>query len=85
MSLLRSFISNKNNNMSDSVSRRYNQVLEDLNLDGCPMSDYDELDMISLLVDLEKAFNIQIDDDKAGELLRQGSHEAWIAYIDSLL
>lgn len=71
--------------MSDSVSRRYSQVLEDLNLDGCPMSDYDELDMISLLVDLEKAFDIQIDDDKADELFRQGSHKAWIEYIESLL
>ena len=71
--------------MSDSVSRRYNQVLEDLNLDGYPMSDYDELDMISLMVDLEKAFDIQIDDDKADELFRQGSHEAWIEYIKSLL
>lgn len=71
--------------MSDSVSRRYNQVLEDLNLDGYPMSDYDELDMVSLVVDLEKAFDIQIDDDKADELFRQGSHEAWIEYIKSLL
>lgn len=71
--------------MSDSVSRRYNQVLEDLNLEGYPMSDYDELDIISLIVDLEKAFNIQINDDKADELLRQGSHEAWIEYIKSLL
>nr|WP_303661291.1 hypothetical protein [Bacteroides intestinalis] len=71
--------------MSDSVSRRYNQVLEDLNLDGYPMSDYDELDMVSLMVDLEKAFDIQIDDDKADELFRQGSHEAWIEYIKSLL
>ena len=71
--------------MSDSVSRRYNQVLEDLNLDGYPMSDYDELDMVSLMVDLEKAFDIQIDDDKADELVGQGSHEAWIEYIKSLL
>lgn len=71
--------------MSDSVSRRYHQVLKDLNLDGYPMNDYDELDIISFLVDLEKAFNIQIDDDKADELLKQGSHEAWIAYIESLL
>ena len=71
--------------MSDSVSRRYYQVLEDLNLDGYPMNDYDELDIISFLVDLEKAFNIQINDDKADELLKQGSHEAWIAYIESLL
>ena len=71
--------------MSDSVSRRYYQVLENLNLDGYPMNDYDELDIISFLVDLEKAFNIQIDDDKADELLKQGSHEAWIAYIESLL
>lgn len=71
--------------MSDSVSRRYYQVLEDLNLDGYPMNDYDELDIISFLVDLEKAFNIQIDDDKADELLKQGSHEAWIVYIESLL
>lgn len=71
--------------MSDSISRRYNQVLENLNLDGCPISDYDELDMISLLVDLEKTFNIQIDDDKADELFRQGSHEAWMEYIKSLL
>lgn len=71
--------------MSDSVSRRYYQVLEDLNLDGYPMNDYDELDIISFLVDLEKAFNIQIEDDKADELLKQGSHEAWIAYIESLL
>lgn len=71
--------------MSDSVSRRYYQVLEDLNLDGYPMNDYDELDIISFLVDLEKAFNIQIDDDKADELFKQGSHEAWITYIESLL
>lgn len=71
--------------MSDSVSRRYYQVLKDLNLDGYPMNDYDELDIISFLVDLEKAFNIQIDDDKADELLKKGSHEAWIEYIESLL
>ena len=49
------------------------------------MSDYDELDMVSLMVDLEKAFDIQIDDDKADELFRQGSHEVWIEYIKSLL
>ena len=71
--------------MSDIISKRYNQVLEDLNLDGCPMSDYDELDMISLIVDLEKAFNIQINDDKADELFSSGSHEDWIEYIRTLL
>lgn len=71
--------------MEDSISKRYNQVLEDLNLDGCPMSDYDELDMVSLVVDLEKAFNVQINDDKADELFRKGSHEAWIEYIRTLL
>lgn len=71
--------------MSDIISKRYNQVLEDLNLDGCPMSDYDELDMVSLVVDLEKAFNIQINDDKADELFSSGSHEDWIEYIRTLL
>ena len=71
--------------MEDSISKRYNQVLEDLNLDGCPMSDYDELDMVSLVVDLEKAFNIQINDDKADELFSNGSHEDWIEYIRTLL
>ena len=71
--------------MSDIISKRYNQVLEDLNLDGCPMSDYDELDMVSFVVDLEKAFNIQINDDKADELFSSGSHEDWIEYIRTLL
>lgn len=71
--------------MENSISKRYNQVLEDLNLDGCPMSDYDELDMVSLVVDLEKAFNIQINDDKADELFSSGSHEDWIEYIRTLL
>lgn len=71
--------------MSDTVSRRYNQVIEDLGLDGCPMSDYDALDIVSLIVDLEKAFNIQINDDKADELFKQGSHEAWMDYIRTLL
>lgn len=71
--------------MEDSISRRYNQVLEDLNLDGCPMSDYDELDMVSLVVDLEKAFDIQISDYEADKLFSSGSHEDWIEYIRTLL
>lgn len=71
--------------MGDTVSIRCNQVLEELGLDGCPMSDYDALDIVSLIVDLERAFNIQINDDKADELFKQGSHEAWMDYIRTLL
>lgn len=55
--------------MSDTVSRRYNQVLEDLGLDGCPMSDYDALDMVSFVVEVEKTFNIQLNDEKVIKII----------------
>lgn len=71
--------------MSDAVLVRYNQVLEKLDLDGCPMSEYDALDIVSLIIDLERAFNIQISNNKANELFKQGSHKAWMDYIRTLL
>lgn len=71
--------------MSDTVTELYNQVLEDLGLDGCPIEDYDILDKASLIVDLERTFNIKISDNKANELFKQESHESWIDHIRGLL
>lgn len=69
----------------ESISQRYYKVLEDLDLDDIPMSDWDLLDLVTVVANLEHAFNISIDDEKVDELFFEQSHENWITYIESLL
>jgi hypothetical protein len=71
--------------VSDSVTRQYNRILEDLNLVGIPMSSYDELDFISLIVELEKSFNISVSDDKWTELFGTSSHDNIMNHIRTLI
>lgn len=69
----------------DSVYKRYNKVLEDLNLDGYPIEDYDELDNISLIASLGKSFGIYIDDEMAEHLLDLKTHTDRINFLKTLL
>lgn len=70
---------------SNNVYKRYNKVLEDLNLDGYPIEDYDELDNISLIASLGKSFGIYIDDEMAEHLLDLKTHMDRINFLETLL
>lgn len=71
--------------MSDTVKRVYTRVLYSLGLDGLPIRDYDLLDKASLITELEKTFDIVIEDKKANEFFKKCSHKVFIEYIRTLV
>jgi acyl carrier protein len=71
--------------MSNQLKQRYIRVLENLELDGIPLSDYDLLDRYSLAVELEKSFDIRMSDEEWEKVFKNGSHESVMDHIKTLI
>lgn len=63
-----------------NIEERYNGVLEDYGL-NYPISEYDALDAVELLLALEHEFKIRLDDDRVCNFK---THDNFIEYIKIL-
>lgn len=64
-----------------NIEERYNNVLKDYGLDY-PLTEYDALDAVELLLALENEFRIKLEDDKVTDFK---THEDFINYIKELV
>lgn len=64
-----------------NIEERYNNVLKDNGLDY-PISEYDALDAVELLLALETEFKVRLYDEKIADFK---THDDFINHIKSLL